>query len=152
MSEPSDVAGELIRRAYTKAPLPDFDVSAGLADLHTRIKESGVFSTPKVDLDSVTVKVTSSAPGHPEPTGSRHCDEPQADTPQTAVGVRVGARITGSTRDKFAADIMKKYERGASIRALAESTGRSYGFIQRVLVEAGVHLRGRGGTTRTKKK
>jgi hypothetical protein len=52
------------------------------------------------------------------------------------------ARISGATRDKLAASLKKKYENGASIRALAESTGRSYGFVRRVLTEAGVRLRG----------
>lgn len=65
--------------------------------------------------------------------------------------LKKGARITGSTRDKLAADLKKKYERGASIRQLAESTGRSYGFVHRVLGESGVFLRGRGGNTRGKK-
>ena len=65
--------------------------------------------------------------------------------------LKKGARITGSTRDKLAADLKKKYEKGASIRALAESTGRSYGFVHRVLSESGVVLRGRGGATRSKK-
>ena len=65
--------------------------------------------------------------------------------------LKKGTRITGSTRDKLAADLKKKYEKGASIRALAESTGRSYGFVHRVLSESGVQLRGRGGATRTKK-
>ncbi|HVK20877.1 MAG TPA: helix-turn-helix domain-containing protein [Actinokineospora sp.] len=66
--------------------------------------------------------------------------------------LKKGARITGATRDKLAGDLKKKYEKGASIRALAESTGRSYGFVHRVLSESGVTLRGRGGATRTKKK
>ena len=66
--------------------------------------------------------------------------------------LKKGARITGTQRDKLANDLKKKYEKGASIRALAESTGRSYGFVHRVLSESGVTLRGRGGATRTKKK
>jgi predicted transcriptional regulator len=66
--------------------------------------------------------------------------------------LKKGARITGATRDKLASDLKKKYEKGASIRALAEATGRSYGFVHRVLSETGVTLRGRGGATRTKKK
>jgi hypothetical protein len=65
--------------------------------------------------------------------------------------LKKGARITGTQRDKLATDLKKKYEKGASIRALAESTGRSYGFVHRVLSENGVTLRGRGGATRTKK-
>ena len=64
--------------------------------------------------------------------------------------LKKGARITGSARDKLASDLKKKYEKGASIRALAEQTGRSYGFVHRVLSESGVQLRGRGGATRSK--
>jgi hypothetical protein len=66
--------------------------------------------------------------------------------------LKKGSRITGVARDKLASELKKKYEKGASIRALAESTGRSYGFVHRVLSESGVTLRGRGGATRTKKK
>lgn len=66
--------------------------------------------------------------------------------------IRKGARITGSARDKLSTDLRKKYEKGTSIRALAESTGRSYGFVHRLLVDAHVPLRARGGATRTKKK
>ncbi|MBO4240042.1 MULTISPECIES: helix-turn-helix domain-containing protein [Pseudonocardia] len=66
--------------------------------------------------------------------------------------LKKGARITGTQRGKLAADLRKKYEKGASIRSLAEQTGRSYGFVHRVLSETGVTLRGRGGATRTKKK
>lgn len=59
------------------------------------------------------------------------------------------ARITGETRDKLGADLRKKYEKGASIRQLMEKTGRSYGFVHRVLNESGATLRGRGGNRRT---
>ncbi|MGH3521212.1 MAG: helix-turn-helix domain-containing protein [Haloechinothrix sp.] len=68
------------------------------------------------------------------------------------VDLKKGARITGNTRDKLASDLKKKYEKGASIRTLAESTGRSYGFVHRVLCESGVQLRGRGGATTKRKK
>ena len=51
---------------------------------------------------------------------------------------------------KVGSELRKKYEKGASIRALAESTGRSYGFIHRMLSQAGVTRRSRGGATRTK--
>lgn len=59
-----------------------------------------------------------------------------------------GTRITGEARDRLAADLKKKYEGGASIRALAEDAYRSYGFVHRILTETGVTLRGRGGATR----
>ena len=68
------------------------------------------------------------------------------------VEIKKGARLTGAERDALAARLVSEYEGGASIRALAESTGRSYGFVHRVLSETGVTLRGRGGATRTKKK
>jgi predicted transcriptional regulator len=62
-----------------------------------------------------------------------------------------GTRVTGTERDKLTTTLTKKYSSGASIRELAASTGRSYGFIHRVLSESGVTLRGRGGATRGKK-
>ena len=64
--------------------------------------------------------------------------------------LKKGSRITGGERDKLAGDLKKKYDAGQSIRALAESTGRSYGFVHRILSESGVTLRGRGGATRGK--
>ncbi len=63
-----------------------------------------------------------------------------------------GKRITGAGRDKLAAELRKKYENGQSIRALASATGRSYGFIHRILGESGAALRGRGGATRKRKR
>ena len=65
--------------------------------------------------------------------------------------LKKGSRVTGGERDKLAADLKKRYEGGESIRLLAESSGRSYGFVHRILTESGVSLRGRGGATRTKK-
>ncbi|MFB8267428.1 helix-turn-helix domain-containing protein [Streptomyces sp. NPDC055955] len=61
-----------------------------------------------------------------------------------------GKRITGAARDQVAADLKAAYEGGASIRSIAESTNRSYGFVHRILTEAGVTLRGRGGAMRSK--
>lgn len=62
--------------------------------------------------------------------------------------LRKSARITGADRSKLAAELKKAYDKGKSIRELATAHGRSYGFIHRVLNEAGVTLRGRGGNTR----
>jgi predicted transcriptional regulator len=57
-------------------------------------------------------------------------------------------RITAQARAKLRADLKKRYERGASVRELADATGRSYGFIHRILDESGVTMRRRGGNTR----
>ena len=65
--------------------------------------------------------------------------------------LKKGARITGGERNKLAADLKRRYTSGASIRDLASETGRSYGFVHRMLSESGVALRGRGGATRGKK-
>lgn len=59
-----------------------------------------------------------------------------------------GARISGASREQCAAQLAAGYLAGASIRALAASSGRSYGFVQALLGEAGVELRSRGGARR----
>lgn len=64
--------------------------------------------------------------------------------------VRKGTRLTGADRAQLAGQLAEKYEAGASIRMLAEETGRSYGFIHRILSESEVPLRGRGGAPRAK--
>lgn len=51
-------------------------------------------------------------------------------------------------RDKLAAALKARYEAGASIRALAEDTGRSYGGVHRLLAGAGVAFRSRSGALR----
>ena len=48
---------------------------------------------------------------------------------------------------QLATDLKKRYDGGASIRSLAESTGRSYGFVHRILSESGTAMRNRGGRT-----
>jgi hypothetical protein len=62
--------------------------------------------------------------------------------------LKKGSRVTGGERDRLASDLRRKYDGGESIRALAQSTGRSYGFVHRILSESGASLRGRGGATR----
>lgn len=57
-------------------------------------------------------------------------------------------RVTGSERTELARELAARYQAGDSIRELAESQGRSYGFVHRLLSESGVQLRGRGGATR----
>lgn len=68
----------------------------------------------------------------------------------TATSTEKGRRIVGAERQTLATP-GQAVHRGESIRALAASTGRSYGFIHRVLTESGVQLRQRGGARRRKK-
>ncbi|MFJ4950960.1 helix-turn-helix domain-containing protein [Streptomyces sp. NPDC088760] len=60
-----------------------------------------------------------------------------------------GKWITGSARKELTETFVKEYREGRSIRAIAEAHGRSYGFVHRVLTEARVPLRARGGDSRT---
>ncbi|MEU2225003.1 helix-turn-helix domain-containing protein [Streptomyces sp. NPDC018347] len=60
-----------------------------------------------------------------------------------------GKWITGGARRELAEAFAREYGEGRSIRAIAESHGRSYGFVHRVLSEAGVPFRARGGDART---
>jgi hypothetical protein len=66
--------------------------------------------------------------------------------------LKKGTRVTGADRTRLATDLKQRYDAGESIRSLATSTGRSYGFVHRILSETGVTLRGRGGATRGKAK
>ncbi len=68
----------------------------------------------------------------------------------TVAELKKGSRVTGGDRDKLATDLKKRYDSGESIRALAGDSGRSYGFVHRILSECGTTLRGRGGATRKK--
>ncbi|WP_130865773.1 helix-turn-helix domain-containing protein [Acidipropionibacterium timonense] len=54
-------------------------------------------------------------------------------------------RLVGQERRDVADDLAVRYQDGASIRSLAQETGRSYGLVQKLLREAGVEFRSRGG-------
>ncbi len=70
----------------------------------------------------------------------------------TGLHKQKGRRITGGERQALTAELRKRYTKGASIRELAGETGRSYGFIHRLLVESETDLRGRGGSGRVTNK
>jgi CRISPR-associated endoribonuclease Cas6 len=62
-----------------------------------------------------------------------------------------GRPITGAERQTIAKDLVQRYSGGETIRTLASATGRSYGFVHRVLTESGVTLRRRGRTARRRR-
>lgn len=74
---------------------------------------------------------------------------PDVDPSSSRMTAIAGARITGQARLEMAADVGRRYEAGGAIRAIAADLGRSYGFVQQLLVESGVPLRSRGGDTRS---
>ena len=55
--------------------------------------------------------------------------------------LKKGRRIVGAERETLTDEVRRRYSNGASIRELATDTGRSYGFIHRLLVESGTELR-----------
>lgn len=63
----------------------------------------------------------------------------------TTTAVPKGKRVTGKDRDKLAAALKKKYDKGATVRQLHAETGRSFGAIQKLLEDAGTTMRPRGG-------
>lgn len=63
-------------------------------------------------------------------------------------GMARATRVTGEAREALGQELAARYRAGDSIREISISTGRSYGFVHRLLSESGVQLRGRGGATR----
>jgi hypothetical protein len=62
--------------------------------------------------------------------------------------IEANRRIVGAERVTVTRDCLRRYGAGDSIRKIAGETGRSYGFVHRILVEGGAVLRGRGGANR----
>jgi hypothetical protein len=49
------------------------------------------------------------------------------------------------SREAMMTELRGAYERGASIRSLVATTGKSYGSVHSMLLKSGVVLRSRGG-------
>lgn len=59
------------------------------------------------------------------------------------------ARVVGDQREQMGAQMARVYDgEGASVREIAERFGRSYGAAHRMLAEAGVTFRPRGGSVK----
>ena len=59
-----------------------------------------------------------------------------------------GQRMQAGDRERVGADLLEQYNAGRSIRELCADTGYSIGRVRRLLDEAGVTYRSRGGATR----
>ena len=59
-----------------------------------------------------------------------------------------GRHLRGTTRAETARQAADLYGQGATIRSISRALGRSYGGTRVLLLEAGVTLRGRGGSVR----
>lgn len=81
------------------------------------------------------------------------------NTPKSGMGASVaggtpdlrrGQRLRGESRASVAQHLLARYEDGQSIRQICSETGYSIGRVRRLLEEAGVTFRGRGGATQRK--
>lgn len=74
---------------------------------------------------------------------------PDAPAPRsgTAPGSRTdpNRQVRGDERRELTDYVTAEYLTGRSIRDIASTIGRSYGFVHRLLTEGGVRLRTRGG-------
>jgi Helix-turn-helix domain len=59
-----------------------------------------------------------------------------------------GKRLRDKERSDVAAELLSRYSSGKSIRDICAETGYSIGRVRRLLEEAGVEFRRRGGVTR----
>ena len=66
----------------------------------------------------------------------------------TTTTTKKGSRLVGEDRERLASQVTGQYDEGKSIRDIAAETGRSYGFVHRVLAESGATMCSRGGATR----
>ncbi|MFJ8852304.1 helix-turn-helix domain-containing protein [Streptomyces sp. NPDC102437] len=67
------------------------------------------------------------------------------DNHLSRLGMKYKPRLKGEERTRAARSLAKKYDAGATIRGLAAGRGMSYGTVRKLLLEAKVELRKRGG-------
>lgn len=62
-----------------------------------------------------------------------------------------GQRVSGNERDRLSGKLLRQYQSGKSIRQICAATGYSIGRVRRLLIEADVEFRPRGGSNRRKR-
>lgn len=73
------------------------------------------------------------------------------DNHLSRLGKKYKPRLKGEKRKRTARSLAKEYDAGATIRSLAAVWDMSYGTVRKLLLEAGVKLRKRGGRARRAK-
>jgi adenosylhomocysteine nucleosidase len=91
--------------------------------------ELATSGVPRLDSRSPVRAVAPSIPARSGPPAARQANR----------------RMVGVERVTWSKDCLRRYGEGDSIRKIAADTGRSYGFVHRILKEAGAQLRSRGG-------
>ena len=67
-------------------------------------------------------------------------------TAASKAGTSKAARSQHADRAALARYLVERYAAGVSLMRLSEDTGRSFGHVRRLLLDAGVTLRPRGGS------
>ena len=70
-------------------------------------------------------------------------------TTPTTTALPRGRHLTEKQRAAAVKHAARRYRQNASIRLIAQEMGRSYGFVHRLLTDAGIQLRPRGGSNNT---
>jgi hypothetical protein len=70
--------------------------------------------------------------------------------PGSTPALRRGQRMSDDERASVGQDLLRRYEAGASIREICRETGYSIGRVRRLLEDAGVTYRRRGGANRSR--
>jgi hypothetical protein len=65
--------------------------------------------------------------------------------------LRRGQRLSGAERAGVGLDLLRRYQAGLSIRQICAETGYSIGRVRRLLIDAGVRFRSRGGGPRPRR-
>ncbi|WP_112139406.1 helix-turn-helix domain-containing protein [Glycomyces dulcitolivorans] len=84
---------------------------------------------------------------------------PESNPPTGGAADEAGAaktdpnrQVRGDERRELTERVTTAYDQGRSIRDIASAIGRSYGFVHRLLAEAGVDFRTRGGARKGDRK
>ncbi|THV38572.1 helix-turn-helix domain-containing protein [Glycomyces buryatensis] len=70
---------------------------------------------------------------------------PQGGTAGASARTDPNRQVRGDERRELTEYVATAYDQGRSIRDIASTIGRSYGFVHRLLTEADVKFRTRGG-------
>jgi hypothetical protein len=122
-----------------QAVVPLWDADLIEESVYVQVSKAQVRDAPRID-----------AQGHLSPEEEQELNRYYFGAPGGSTATLVARRTDTGDRSSLADELRERYDAGESIRSLASSTNRSYGFVHRLLSESGATLRSRGGANRNK--